>query len=67
MLYKKDEEKLKEIGIKDPQRLIRYEMLENNLENNKQEYDYSSLVSFNFVMGILLGILIPLMFVYVEI
>jgi hypothetical protein len=55
----KQEEKLKEMGVKDPQKFIRYQMLENNIN------DYSSTISFNFVIGIVLGILTTLMFVYV--
>jgi 23S rRNA (cytosine1962-C5)-methyltransferase len=53
-------EKLKEMGVKDPQKFIRYQMLENNNIN-----DYSSPISFNFVIGIVLGISTTLMFVYV--
>jgi hypothetical protein len=56
----KQEENLKEMGVKDPQKFIRYQMLENNNIN-----DYSSPISFNFVIGIVLGILTTLMFVYV--
>jgi hypothetical protein len=56
----KQEEKLKEMGVKDPQKFIRYQMLENNNINY-----YSSPISFNFVIGIVLGILTTLMFVYV--
>jgi len=38
---------LKEMGVKDPQKFIRYQMLENNNINY-----YSSPISFNFVIGI---------------
>jgi hypothetical protein len=48
------------MGVKDPQKFIRYQMLENNNIN-----DYSSPISFNFVIGIVLGILTTLIFVYV--
>jgi len=56
----KQEEKLKEMGVRDPQQFIKYQMLEDNNIN-----DYSCAISFNFVIGIVLGILITLMFVYV--
>jgi len=56
----KEEEKLKEMGVKDPQQFIKYQMLENTNING-----YSCDISFNFVIGIVLGILITLMFVYV--
>jgi hypothetical protein len=54
----KTEEKLKEMGIKDPQSFIRWEMLENKfIEEN------SHIISFNFVVGLITGILITLMFI----
>ena len=56
----KTEEKLKEMGIKDPQSFIKYQMMENNnVEDN------SCGISFNFIIGLVLGVLIALMFVYV--
>jgi len=56
----KTEEKLKEMGIKDPQNFMRWEMLENKHIEKK-----SFVISFNFVVGLIVGVLITLMFVYV--
>ena len=56
----KTEEKLKEMGIKDPQSFIRWEMLENKFTEEN-----SHIISFNFVVGLITGILITLMFIYV--
>jgi F0F1-type ATP synthase assembly protein I len=56
----KIEEKLKEIGVKDTQSFMNYLMREDiNVE------DYSFKISFNFITGLVLGVLITLMFIYV--
>ena len=57
---RKEEEKLKEMGIKDPRQFISHQIGHYAVTN-----DYSCNISFNFVIGIVFGILITLMFVYV--
>jgi hypothetical protein len=47
------------MGVKDPKNFIRYQILENKNIPNRLN------ISFNFVIGMILGALMVLMFVYV--
>lgn len=55
----KQEEKLKEMGIKNPQQFMKYQMLENKNVIDKPN------ISFDFITGMIVGIIMVLLFVYV--
>jgi len=55
----KQEERLKEMGIKDPIQFEKYMML----ENKNMSYDCG--ISFGFLSGMIMGMIITIVFVYV--